>query len=308
MARSQLRRILEEVNEQPKALARFAKSKMPKAPEGSIFVGAGDSYAAALAGFYASKGGCLAFDPYTIASVPEIAEGREVFFISISGSTSSNILAARRVRKLARRTTALTAVPNSKLAALTDQTLAVPMTYVPKAPGMLSFSLSLLAILKIAKVKASCDFERALANAQSDRRRFSFGAGTTYFLGNFLAHAVALYAAAKTYEFLGTKAHAELLEEFSHLELFSLRRSDSVNLFGSFDPSGASRKLSRALTAHGYDSRQITARGTSDPERIFHSVFATQFAVLDRAEATGLTEPKFLSAGNRLAVSDAMIY
>jgi len=297
----------DEVEEQPRALERFARSKVPKAPEGSIFVGAGDSYAAALAGFYASKGSCMAFDPYTLASVPEIAKGREVFFISVSGRTSSNLLAARKVRRLAKRTTALTAVVNSKLGILTDQTVTLPMTYVPRTPGMLSFSLSLLAVLNMTKADASCDFSRTFISARRDRRKFSFGGGTTYFLGNSLAYPVALYTAAKTYEFLGVKAHAELLEEFSHLELFSLKRSDSVNLFGCFDPAGMSRKLEGALAAHGYDSRLVPASGTTDPERLFHSVFASQLAVLDRAEAAGLTDPRFLSAVDRLHISDAMI-
>ncbi len=308
MARGELRRIRREVEGQPEALKHFSRSKMPKASEGSIFVGAGDSYAAALAGFYASKGGCIGIDPYTVATVPEITKGRDVFFISVSGRTLSNLLAARRVRRLAKKTTALTAVPESELAALTDQIVALPMTYVPKTPGMLSFSLSLLAVLKMTMVDISCDFERAFESAQSDRKNISFGRGTTYFLGNSMAYPVALYTAAKTYEFLGTKAHAELLEEFSHLELFSLKKSDSVNLFGCFDPAGISKKLARALTARGYVSRQIAARGKSDSERIFHSVFASQLAVLDRAEDAGLTEPKFLSTGDKLDISDAMIY
>ena len=308
MAPSQLPGMLNEMKRHPQVLERFARSKIPKAPVGSIFVGAGDSYAAALAGFYASKGGCMAFDPYTVASVPEIAKGREVFFISVSGRTSANLLAARRVRSLAKRTTALTAVPSSKLAALTDHTVVLPINYVPRTPGMLSFSLSLLAVLKMAMVDAFCDFERAFESAQSDRRKFSFGGGTTYFLGNSMAYPVALYAAAKTYEFLGIKAHPELLEEFSHLELFSLKKSDSVNLFGCFDPGGMSRKLARSLAAHGYGSSQIAARGKSDLEKIFHSVFASQLAVQDRAEAEGLTEPRFISAGDKLDISDAMIY
>lgn len=308
MPRVELRRIRDEVKEQRHALGRFARSKVPKAPEGSIFVGAGDSYAAALAGFYASKGDCMGVDPYTVASVPEIAKGREVFFISVSGRTSSNLLAARRVKKLAKRTTALTANRDSPLAALTDRTVNLPMTYVPRTPGMLSFSLSLLAVLRIVKLDVSCDFERAFARAQTDSGRFSLGGGTSYFLGNSLAYPVALYASAKAYEFLGAKAHAELLEEFSHLELFSLKRSDSVNLFECFDPSGMSRKLAKALAANGYDSRLLASRGTSDPERLFHAVFASQLLFLDRAEASGLAEPKFLSAKDRLNISDAMIY
>ncbi|MDA4119450.1 MAG: hypothetical protein OK436_02575, partial [Thaumarchaeota archaeon] len=102
--------------------------------------------------------------------------------------------------------------------------------------------------------------------------------------------------------------HAELLEEFSHLELFSLKKSDSVNMFESFDPDGVSGKLARAMAAHGYESRLVPNRGASDPERLFHSVFASQLAVLNRAEASGLTMPRFRSAGDRLDISDAMIY
>jgi fructoselysine-6-P-deglycase FrlB-like protein len=308
MDQSKFRRIRKEVEGQAEALEQFSRSKIPRASKGSIFVGAGDSYAAALAGFYASKGDCAGFDPYTVVSAPEIAEGREVFFISVSGRTSSNVLAARRVRKLAKRTTALTAVPDSPLAALTDRTVTLPMTYAPRTPGMLSFCLSLLAVLSMVKADPSCDFERAFMRARLDSRRLSLKGGTTYFLGNSLAYPVALYAAAKTYEFLGAKAHAELLEEFSHLELFSLKRSDPVNLFECFDPAGISTKLARALAAYGYKSHHITARGKSDTERLFHSVFASQLAVLDRAEVTGLTEPKFLSAGDKLNISDGMIY
>ncbi|HEV2226712.1 MAG TPA: SIS domain-containing protein [Nitrososphaerales archaeon] len=282
--------------------------KVAKAPEGSIFVGAGDSYAAALAGFYSSMGDCMGVDPYTIATVPQITRGREVFFISVSGRTSSNLLAARKVKRLAKKTTLVTAVPGSKLAAMTDQTVTLPMVYVPRTPGMLSFSLSLLAVLKMVMVTVSCDFERAFASAQLDHRKFSFGGGTNYFLGNSMAYPVALYAAAKTYEFLGSKAHAELLEEFSHLELFSLKKSDSVNLFGCFDPAGKSRNLARSLAAHGYRAGLIPARGKSVLERIFHSVFVSQLAVLDGAEAAGLSEPRFLSDDDKLEISDTMIY
>jgi hypothetical protein len=308
MQSAELRRIREEVLKQPQALGHFARSSIPKAPKGSVFVGAGDSYAAALAGYYASNGDCLAFDPYTLTSVPGIAKGREVFFISVSGRTSSNVLAARKVKTIAKRTTALTAVRDSPLASVTHREVILPMNYVPRTPGMTSFTLSLLAVLRAVKPRVSCDFKRAFAVAQRDSGRFSLGGGTTYFLGNSLAYPVGLYAAAKAYEFLGIKAHAELLEEFSHLELFSLERSDSVNLFECFDPSGISRKLASALIANGYHSHLLASRGASEQERLFHAVFASQLVFLDRAESAGLSEPKFLAAKDRLDISDAMIY
>lgn len=303
-----MQELAREVNGQPAVLQRFARSKLPRAPSGSIFVGAGDSYAAALAAFYASGGRCIALDPGTLASAPEIAEGLEVFFISVSGRTVSNVKAARKVRRLAKRTTTLTAAVESKLAALTDRVVRLPMAYTPRTPGLLSFSLSLVAALQIVRGPAPCDYRRALRNAKNEGLKISRGKGTTYFLGNALAYPVAVYAAAKVYELIGARAHAELLEEFSHLELFSLGKSDVVNAFSCFDPLGMSGRLGKALKGNGFESHVLPSLGSSGIENLFHSVFAVQLSVLDQAMEAGLSKPKFLSVGGRLRTSDSMIY
>jgi hypothetical protein len=290
------------------ALAKFAESKFPKARGGSIFVGAGDSFAAGLAAFYMSKGAFIALDPYSIGSFPDFAAGRDVYFVSASGKTSSNIAAARRVEGIARKTFAVTANEDSRLAQSVDKTVKLPMMLVPRTPGLLSFSLSLFAVLKIAVGDVSCDFGKAFRRAKEDSGTISFARGTTYFLGNSAAYAAALYAAAKTYEFLGTRAHAELLEEFSHLELFSLRKSDVVNVFGCFDPSGVGPRLRRALVERGFQAHLVLPRGSTDVGRLFHSVFVAQIAVLREAETSGLPGLGFLGATDRLQVSDSMIY
>jgi len=308
MAGSQLKRLADEAESQPSILERFAQSKFPRAPEGSIFVGAGDSYAASLAGFYASNGRCLALDPYSLASAPGIARGREVFVISVSGRTASNVTAAKKVKGVAKRTIAITANRGSELADVADEVIALPMAYLPRTAGMLSFSLSLLAVFEIASGPGRHDLRRMFDWARKDGGKVSWGRGTTYFLGNSLGFPVAVYAAAKTYELLGGKAHAELLEEFSHMELFSLTKSDAVNVFECFDPSGASTRLSKALAENGYEARVIPARGSSDFERLFHAVFVTQLSAVGRAREAGLSEPKFLSARRRLRMSDYMIY
>ena len=284
------------------------QESLPRAGEGSIFVGAGDSYAAALAGFYASRGRCAAVDPYVLASNPEFAEGVEVYFISVSGRTSSNVRAAERVGRHAKRTFALTAVEDSRLAGFTDQVVKLPMGYVPRTPGMLSFALSLLAVLKIAGTYGAADFGAALGRARRERLGFSKVGGTTYFLGSSLAHPAALYAAAKTYEMLGSRAHAELLEEFSHLQLFALRRSDLVNAFAFSDPSGVAERLGSALAEAGQRSKVIGSGGGAPLEQLFHAVFVIQLSVLDEAKERGLVAPKFLSSRGALKTSDAMIY
>jgi len=306
MPRAKLKEVADEAKAQPGVLADFAKSKLERVPAGSIFVGAGDSYAAAVAGFYVSNGRCLALDPYSLLASPEMASGRDVVFVSASGRTSSNVAAARRVMGLAHRTWALTADDKSKLARATDETVKIPMDYVPRTTGMLSFSLSLLAVVRMSSSLGSCDFGRAWRWAGRHSANVRFGGGTTYFLGNSAAFALSLYAAAKGYELLGAKCHAELLEEFSHMEVFSLRKQDSVNVFGCFDPAGMGEKLCRLIRTRGFDARHIAGDGSAT-ERLFGSVFAAQLAALKEASARGLSEPKFLSSGS-LAVSDRMIY
>jgi len=308
MARDQIGVLEDELKNQGSVLNEFSARKLARARRGSIFVGAGDSYAAALAGFYASGGSCIAVDPYHLASSPGIAEGVDVFLISVSGRTVSNMAAANRVRRVARRTVAITSDGKSKLAGLVDDVVRLPMKYVPRMPGLLSFSLSLLAVLKLVGIGQKCDFGPVFDSAAKARGKISWGKGTTYFLGNNLAYPVALYGAAKTYEFLGLKAHPELLEEFSHMELFSLEASDSVNIFSCFDPLNASGRLARSLSRSGYEAHVIPGRGDSDVEQLFHAVFVSQVSVLRRARQAGLSEPSFLSSAGRLDASDSMIY
>ncbi len=300
--------LADEVKKQPGVLQTFGRRELPRAKKGSIFVGAGDSHAAALAGFYATRGRCLALDPYVLASTPEFADGAEAYFISVSGRTSSNVLAASRVKGHAKGTTALTADPDSRLAGVTDRVIKLPMEYRPRTAGMLSFSLCLSAVLRIVGADGPCDFGGALRAAAGRGLGFARGDGTTYFLGNSMAHPAALYASAKTYEVLGARAHGELLEEFSHLELFSLGKQDAVNGFDCFDPSGMARKMSRALAKGGYESRVLRSWGRSPAERLFHAVFQVQLSVLAEARRRRLTAPRFLSAGGALEASDEMIY
>ena len=299
---------MDEIRRQPEALASFARLKLPKLPQGSIFVGAGDSYAAALAGFYMSEGSCLALDPYSLAAYPGMASNRNVVFVSASGKTTSNVAAAKRVRGKARKTWVITADGGSRLASMVDETVKIPMSYVPRAPGMLSFSLSLLAALKMSCGLGGCDFSRAFRRADARPGGPAFGNGTTYFLGNSTAYALSIYAAGKTYELLGAKSHAELLEEFSHLEVFSLRKGDTVNIFTCCDTSRMGERLCRLLATQGFDVRTIPGRGAPPLEGLFSSLFAVQLAAMEEASARGLSEPRFLSASKSLAVSDAMIY
>jgi len=281
---------------------------LPKAREGSLFVGAGDSYGAAMAVFYLSGAKQVAVDPYVLASVPEIAAGREVFFISVSGKTSSNVIAARRTHGIALKRTTITANEQSPLVKATDDIVPIPYRLVPRTPGTLSFTLSLLASLRIALGRIDSDYISAFEQAKSDAGRIAFARGTTYFLGNGPAHSAAFYASAKVYEFLGASSHSELLEEFSHMELFSLAKNDVVNIFSAFDSLRIGAKLQKSLAHKGFASSLIPSNGRTGTDQLFHSIFLTQFAVIEKAKLKGLQKPAFLVSKGRLEVSDALIY
>ena len=151
-------------------------------------------------------------------------------------------------------------------------------------------------------------FQKVYDRARRDAHGVKFGRGTTYFLGNSAAHAVSVYNAAKVYELLGTKAHAEALEEFSHLELFTLRGTDHVNVRSCFDTMRKGETLRDELTRGGYSASLIKTYSGSPHEQLFHGIFVAQLSVLKRAETLGLSEPRFLNGKERLRVSDAMIY
>lgn len=306
---SLLAEIQEEVNKQPELLSAFAQKKLPCVPRDSLLVGAGDSYVAGQCAALLSSFRCIAVDPYLLISAPKLSRGRTVVFISVSGRTRSNIVAAKKVSGIARSTLGVTANSDSPLAGATDKALVIPYQYKSRAPGTLSFTLSLVAALKLASVGCDCGFSHLFGQAESQASilKFSEG-GCTFFLGNHAAYAAALYAAAKTYEFFGERAQAELLEEFSHMELFSLRKDDAVNIFSSADPSGVSGRLARALTARGYRAALVESRGADRVEETFHAIFVTQLAVVQRMRANGLVVPYFMKSRQKLGLSDAMIY
>lgn len=300
-----------EVQGQPERLAAFAAEKLVEMPGGSLLVGAGDSYIAGRCTALLSSFRCLSLDPYVLIASPELSRGRTVAFISVSGRTRSNVAAARRVRRLARRTIAVTASAESALARSTDETLQIPFPYRPRMPGTLSFTLSLVAALRLAAVDCRRDFRRLYQEAEkaSQQVRFSNG-GTTFFLGNHADYEVSLYAAAKVYEFFGGRAQAELLEEFSHLELFSLRSADAVNVFLSADPSGAGPRLVAALRRNGYEAASFgeTERAETMTDAVFRNTFLVQLAVMERMKSRKLSVPYFMKSRKKLDVSDSMIY
>ncbi len=236
------------------------------------------------------------------------ARGRPVFIISASGRTRSNVQLAKRLGTVASKTVAITCDPGSPLASETDEVIDLGFVPSPRSPGTASFSLSLLAALKVCGLDTSLDFSRALSLSRDAARRVRVSSeAVTYFAGNNELYGASVYGAAKIYELLGARSHATMLEEFSHMELFSLRHEDVVNVLGARDERKA-MELARLLDRNGYPCSLVGLVPRDRVQRLYVLVFGVQLAVIEAARTLARKEPYFLTARDKLGISDAMIY
>jgi len=303
--------VAKEFKEQPSLLRSFRRSTIWSGLETSgnpIFVGAGDSYAASLCASFLAGPRVLALDPFSLTESIGWARGRLVYIISISGETRSNIELARSLKGVAARTAAITCNPKSRLAAAVDRVVELPFRPLGKSPGVASFTLSLAAALKVCGLDSDCDFGDALSRATEASKRFRFAErrGVTHFTGNNEIYAASIYGVAKIYELLGGRAQATLLEEFSHMPLFSLSTSDRVNVIEHPD-GNKGEQLYTKLEDGGYASALIRLEG-GRLEGLYTLIFAMQLAAIRAARSKGLEAPYFLSAKKKLRISDEMIY
>lgn len=314
--RATLASVASELREQPTLLRSFSMSALwpsPGDPDAKpIFAGAGDSYAASLCASFLAGPPVLAFDPYSLRESIDWAKGREVCIISVSGETRSNIDLAHALKGIARHTTAITSRPESRLAAAVDSVVQLPFRPRFKSPGIASFALSLAAALMACGLDIGHEFEdtfsRGALLSKGIRIAARRGGGVTHFTGNNEAYAISIYGAAKIYELLGQKAQASLLEEFSHMQLFSLTTSDTVNVVEPLDAREGGQ-LAQKLRKGGYKSASsIRVQGERGVQRVFILAFAMQMAPIREARRQGLGEPYFLGARKQLRISDEMIY
>jgi hypothetical protein len=303
--------VTREFKAQPSLLKSFRESALfseLKAVTNPIFVGAGDSYAASLSASFLAGPTASALDPYSLNESIHWARGRPVYLVSVSGETRSNIELARALKGVATLTVAVTCNPESRLAAAVDSVVELPFKPVGKSPGIATFALTLGAVLKVCGLESDCDFGDVLSRATAVAKgiRIAGGRNLTHFAGNNEAYAASVYGVAKIYEILGGRAQASLLEEFSHMPLFSLSASDRVNVIESRSGEKGGQ-LNERLTRGGYSSSLIRLEG--DPvERLYLLVFAAQLAAIEAARRQGLERPYFLGAKKKLGISDEMIY
>ena len=268
----------------------------------SIFCGSGDSLAACMLAEAHSEYKAKAVDPLDLLKNKSILKNHSVFVISISGKTISNI----KVAKQARQAIAITSNPNSKLENTCKNSILLnfPNSDVVTA-GTISFLESALTCISLTKhVKISHPdkiFQYALSQSKNIKLK-----NRIFFLGNLQTYPLAMYAAAKLYEILGLNAYYERIEQFSHMELFSTTKGDTVIIFEEKNTHNS--LLTKNLKKVGLNVIQPDPKSKNQISQFLFFTFFAQLVPLLLAKKKHQKDCHFVTSKKLRKVSDNMIY
>jgi fructoselysine-6-P-deglycase FrlB-like protein len=283
-------------------LKSFKKQKALSANQQKniIFSGSGDSLASSLLAESMSDGVVKAMDPLDLYRNKKLAKLKHVYLVSISGNTVTNI----KVAKIANKATAITSQTQSKLAKVSDDVIPlVSDNSGISTAGSISFlesaltCISLVRDIRIPKENLFAKAALAAKKASVSKRIFV--------LGNMHTFPLAMYCAAKFYEILGYDAHYSRIEQFSHMELFSTKKGDTVIIFDDKNPHVM--QLGKNLKKIGINLIHPDIPSEKLPQILF-CIFLSQMIPLNEAKKKERKDCHFIIAKKIRDVSNHMIY
>jgi glucosamine 6-phosphate synthetase-like amidotransferase/phosphosugar isomerase protein len=280
----------------------FPKQLSIKNQQKTIFCGSGDSLAAALLVESFSNNRARVTDPLDLIKNTVIAKNKEVYFVSISGKTISNVKAA----KLFKKTFAITSNQNSNLAKICSKKILLNYPnsgiFTSGSIGFLASALTCISLVSKLRIHNTLElFKQALIES----KKIKIGKNI-FILGNFHTFPIAMYGAAKFYELLGSRVQYCRIEQFLHMEIFSIETGDTVIIFEEKNLHNS--KIIRKLKKLGLRVYQPNS-GTRD--KISHVIFYTffsQLAPLFYAKKNKQKECYFVTAKKLRNVSSILIY
>ena len=292
-----------------------------KKPSDFLFVGSGDSFVSGLIASYESNFNCLCIDPAEIIINPTLSKDKTVCFISISGKTMANILAAKRVKKYCKETIAITANPTSDLAKNCMKVIYLDYQK-PSLPtaGTLGFMLTTMTALTLVKksnrvINTTKIYEKAeeLSNDIIDKIKKYFSLSidqSIFFLGASTLFPISCYGSLKINEALGLKSAAFSIEYFCHSPLFSLRDKDILLIFSSKNQyiNKKATRLNFLLNEQKFHSFLIEIPFNINMEILFFSSLFVQLLVYGLAKEKKLKNCYFLENKGLLEISSDLIY
>ena len=224
----------------------------------------------------------------------------QLYLISISGNTISNIQLARQ----AKVATAITANPKSELAKTCDDviTLKFNNTRIQTAGSIIFLANALMCISLVTRFKIP-NYARLYKTASKVAQRQI--RGRVYVLGNCTATCSNVLC-GKITEVLGADVHYEGIEQFSHMGLFSSRKGDTVLIFEKRNVHN--EKLARPIKKCGLDPIIIDPP-TNDPiGQVIFFIFVSEFLSLHLAKIKNKKAFFFVENMKLRNASSSMIY
>jgi fructoselysine-6-P-deglycase FrlB-like protein len=164
----------------------------------------------------------------------------------------------------------------------------------------LESALTCISLVKKITVPDGMIFQKA----KSDAKKVKLSK-RIFVLGNMFTFPVAMYCAAKFYEVLGYDAHYCRIEQFSHMELFSAKKGDTVVIFE--EKNNHNQQLGKYLTKTGMNVVHPDMPFKKLDQVIF-CMFFSQMIALYEAKKKKMKECNFVVAKNIRNVSNQMIY
>ena len=265
-----------------------------------LFSGSGDSLVSSLLAESFSGGMVKAMDPLDLYGNKELVKLKHVYFVSISGNTITNI----KVARIAKKAIAITSKPQSRLANESDR--IIPLVFPNSGiftAGSISFlesaltCISLVKNIRIPKVTLFAKADSFAKKAKISKRIFV--------LGNFYTFPLTMYCAAKFYEILGYDAHYSRIEQFSHMELFSVKKGDTVMIFDG--QNSHTKQLGKNLKKIGINVIHPNIPSEKLSQMIY-CTFLSQLVPLYEAKRKRKKECYFVIAKEIRKISNQMIY
>lgn len=281
---------------------KLQKQLSIKKQKNTIFCGSGDSLAAALLAESFSNFRIRAADPLDLLKNRSIIKKNQVYIISISGNTVSNI----NVAKIAQSATAITLNKNSKLVKICSKYIALNYpnsgVFTSGSIGFITSALTCISLVSKFRLRnVSKLFKKALTNS----KKIKLGK-KVFILGNLHTFPIAMYAAAKFYEVLGIDAHYERIEQFLHMGLFSVKQGDTVIIFE--EKNSHNSRIIKNLKKLGLNVFQPNGIIKDKISQIIFFTFFSQLTPLFFAKKNHQKECYFVSAKKLRAASSNMIY
>ncbi len=267
----------------------------------AIFSGSGDSLASAMLAESFSEGMVKVMDPLDLYKNKQLIKSKHIYFVSISGNTLTNI----KVAKIAKKVTAITSKPESRLAKVSSETilLTAPNNEIFTA-GSISFLDSALTCISLIKKIVIPKDSKIFSKAKSDAKKAKVSK-RIFVLGNLFTFPLAMYCAAKFYEILGYDAHYSRIEQFSHMELFSVKNGDTIIIFEG--KNSHNQQLGRNLKKIGINVIHPNVPSKKISQMLYYTFFS-QLLVLFEAKKKKRKDCHFVTAKKIRNVSNQMIY